>query len=222
MTAVASEKGTYRVSEETRSRLIHAAGELFALRGVAAVTVREIADKADAVPNAVRYHFGDKAGLVAAVEDFALTPWRDGKLQSYCSNDSLYATSDGCRQMVTDAIDIFYAHLMPEGQPMWAAMFLLRAVLTSQWLGKEHEEIAKQSMECFCRIFRKVTGNDDHLSAVCWAMAIISPGMIFSSSTLDYTTMNKSGGINYTFLRRLQATVTRNALLALGLEGIEL
>ena len=67
MTAVASEKGTYRVSEETRSRLIHAAGELFALRGVEAVTVREIADKADAVPNAVRYHFGDKAGLVAAV-----------------------------------------------------------------------------------------------------------------------------------------------------------
>ena len=218
MTAVASEKGTYRVSEETRSRLIHAAGELFALRGVEAVTVREIADKADAVPNAVRYHFGDKAGLVAAVEDFALTPWRDGKLQSYCAeNDSLYATRDGCRQMVADAIDIFYAHLMPEGQPMWAAMFLLRALLTSQWLGKEHEEIAKQSMECFCRIFQKVTGNDDHLSAVCWSMAIISPGMIFSSSTLDYTTMNKSGGVNYTFLRRLQTTVTRNALLALGL-----
>ena len=220
MTAVASEKGTYKVSEETRSRLIHAAGELFALRGVEAVTVREIADKADAVPNAVRYHFGDKAGLVAAVEDFALTPWRDGKLHSYCSsNDSLYATRDGCRQMVTDAIDIFYAHLMPDGQPMWVSMFLLRAVLTSQWLGREHEEIAKQSMECFCRIFRKVTGNDDHLSAVCWSMAIISPGMIFSSSMLDYTTMNKSGGVNYIFLHRLQATVTRNALLSLGLEG---
>ena len=213
------EHNTYKISEATCSRLIHAAGELFALRGVAAVTVREIADKADAVPNAVRYHFGDKAGLVAAVEDFALTPWRGGKLQSYCTeNEGLYATRDGCRQMVTDAIDIFYAHLMPEGQPMWAAMFLLRAVLTSQWLGKEHEEIAKQSMECFCRIFRKVTGNDDHLSAVCWAMAIMSPGMIFSSSMLDYTTMNKSGGVNYTFLRRLQATVTRNALLALGLE----
>ena len=216
---MASEKGTYSVSAETRSRLIHAAGELFALHGVDAVTVREIADKAGAVPNAVRYHFGDKAGLVAAVEDFALTPWRDGKLQNYCSsNDSLYATRDGCRQMVTDAIDILYAHLMPEGQPMWAAMFLFRALLTSQWLGKEHEEIARQSMECFCRIFQKVTGNDDHLSAVCWSMAIMSPGLIASSSTLDYTTMNKSGGINYTYLRRLQATVTHNALLALGLE----
>ena len=218
--AVASKKGTYKVSEETCSRLIHAAGELFALRGVDAVTVREIAAKADAVPNAVRYHFGDKAGLVAAVEDFALTPWRDGKLQNYCNhNDDLYATRDGCRQMIADAIDIFYAHLMPEGQPMWVSMFLLRALLTSQWLGKEHEEIARESMECFCRIFRKVSGNDDHLSAVCWAMTIISPGMIFSSSTLDYTTMSKSGGVNYTFLRRLRATVTRNALLALGLEG---
>ena len=100
------------------------------------------------------------------------------------------------------------------------AMRLLRALLTSQWLGKEHEEIARESMECFCRIFRKVSGNDDHLSAVCWSMAIISPGMIFSSSTLDYTTMSKSGGVNHTFLRRLKTTVTRNALLALGLEGI--
>jgi len=219
VTAVAPAKGTYKVSEETRSRLIHAAGELFALRGVDAVTVREIADKADAVPNAVRYHFGDKAGLVSAVEDFALTPWRDGKLQNYCSrNDGLYATRDGCRQMITDAIDIFYAHLMPDGQPIWVSMFLLRAVLTSQWLGKEHEEISRQNMECFCRIFRKVTGNDDHLSAVCWSMAIMSPGMIFSNSTLDYTTMKKSAGVNYTFLRRLQTTVTRNALLALGLE----
>ena len=218
--AMALEKGTYKVSEETRARLIHAAGELFALRGVDAVTVREIADKADAVPNAVRYHFGDKAGLVAAVEDFALTPWRDGKLQNYCThNDGLYATRDGCRQMITDAIDILYAHLMPDGQPIWVSMFLLRALLTSRWLGKEHEEIARQSMECFCRIFRRVSGNDDHFSAVCWSMAIISPGMIFSSSMLDYTTMNKCGGVNYTFLRRLQATVTRNALLALGLEG---
>ena len=217
--AVASEKGTYRVSKETRARLVHAAGELFALRGVDAVTVREIADKAGEVPNAVRYHFGDKAGLVAAVEDFALTPWRDGKLQSYCTeNEGLYATRDGCRQMVTDAIDILYAHLMPDGQPMWAAMFLFRAVLTSQWLGREHEEIAKQSMECFCGIFSRVSGNDDHLSAVCWSMAIISPGLIFSSSMLDYTTMMKSDGFNHTFLRRLQATVTRNALLAVGLE----
>ncbi len=219
--AMASEKGTYKVSEETRSRLIHAAGELFALRGVDAVTVREIADKADAVPNAVRYHFGDKAGLVAAVEDFALTPWRDGKLQNYCThNDGLYATRDGCRQMITDAIDILYAHLMPDVQPIWVSMFLLRALLTSRWLGREHEEIAKQNMEYFCRIFRRVSGNDDHLSAVCWSMAIISPGMIFSSSMLDYTTMKKSDGFNHTFLRRLQATVTRNALLALGLEGI--
>ena len=213
------EHNTYKISEATCSRLIHAAGELFALRGVEAVTLREIADKAGEVPNAVRYHFGDKAGLVSAVQNFALAPWLDGRLQNYCAdNEALYATRDGCRQMIADAIDIFYDHLMPERQPMWASMFILRAILTSQWLGREHEELATQNMECFCQIFRKVSGNDDHLSAVCWSMAIISPGMIFSSSMLDYTTMKKSNGANHTFLRRLQATVTRNALLSLGLE----
>ncbi len=213
------EHSTYKVSKETRSRLIHAAGELFALRGAEAVTVREITDKAGEVPNAVRYHFGDKAGLVSAVQSFALAPWLDGRLQDYCAdNELLYATRDGCRQMIADAIDIFYSHLMPEGQPIWASMFILRAILTSQWLGREHEEVANQNMECFCRIFQRVTGNDDHLSAVCWSMAIMSPGVVFSNSTLDYTTMKKSNGVNHTFLRRLQMTVTRNALLSLGLE----
>ncbi len=76
-------KGTYKVSEETRSRLIHAAGELFALRGTDAVTVREIAAKADAVPNAVRYHFGDKEGLLEAVRQYALRLWDDGRIERY-------------------------------------------------------------------------------------------------------------------------------------------
>ena len=219
MTAVPPAKGTYKVSEETRSRLIHAAGELFALRGAEAVTVREIAAKADAVPNAVRYHFGDKEGLLEAVRQYALRLWDDGRIERYyLENGSLLATRDGRRQMVTDTIDLYYGILCAKDQPSWVIRLLLRALLSSQWQGKRHEAIARGIIETLCHIYEKVTGNADRMTAVCWAMTIIAPGSLLATSEFDFVNFREGGGIDYAFLRRLQATVTRNALLSLGLE----
>ena len=77
------EHGTYKVSEETKDRLVNAAGELFSFHGTDTVTLREIADRARAVPNAVCYHFGDKEGLVEAVRQYALRMWDDGRIERY-------------------------------------------------------------------------------------------------------------------------------------------
>ena len=51
------------VQEETRRKLIDAAGEVFAQAGYQAATVREICARAGANVAAVNYHFGDKLGL---------------------------------------------------------------------------------------------------------------------------------------------------------------
>ena len=210
---------TYKVSEETRARLVNAAGELFSLRGVEAVTVREIADLAGAVPNAVRYHFGDKEGLVEAVREYALRLWDDGRIERYYQkNESLLATRDGSRQMVADTIDLYYGILCAEGQPRWVIRLLLRALLTSQWQGKRHENIARQIIETFCHIYVKISENADRMTAVCWARTIIAPGSLLATSEFDFVHFREGDSIDYTFLRRLQATVTRNALLSLGLE----
>src|SRR3954463_7032850 len=48
---------------ETRARLLNAAARLFADRGFAKVTVRDICRKARANVAAVNYHFGGKVGL---------------------------------------------------------------------------------------------------------------------------------------------------------------
>ena len=52
---------------ETRARLLNAASRLFAERGYARVTVRDICKKARANVAAVNYHFGGKDGLYRAV-----------------------------------------------------------------------------------------------------------------------------------------------------------
>ena len=45
-------RGNYKVSEETRRRLLFAAGELFACHSPDAVTVRDITARAGTKPNA--------------------------------------------------------------------------------------------------------------------------------------------------------------------------
>lgn len=54
-------------SHDARSRLVLAALRLFAEKGFEAATTREICEAAGANISAIRYYFGDKAGLYRAV-----------------------------------------------------------------------------------------------------------------------------------------------------------
>jgi len=58
-------------SEQTRSRLLAAAREVFSQRGFQGATVREICRRAEANGAAVNYHFGSKDGLLAEALNFA-------------------------------------------------------------------------------------------------------------------------------------------------------
>ena len=71
-TSGASFTGKSSEDRETRARVLYAAARLFAERGYARVTVRDICKKARANVAAVNYHFGGKDGLYPAVMRHAM------------------------------------------------------------------------------------------------------------------------------------------------------
>ncbi|MBQ6352036.1 MAG: TetR/AcrR family transcriptional regulator [Lentisphaeria bacterium] len=211
-------RGNYKVSEATRHRLIEAAGELFACRGVEAVQLREIAERAGTRPSAVNYHFGGKPGLIDAVWEYVLRRWDDRRLGRYCEeNAALFATRDGQRQIVADVINLLYENLYTGDQPLWANLFLLRSVITAQELDRTRRVFGRQYFDVLCRIFRRITGNEDRMTGICWALCVISPGSYLTASATDFLSFAPTDKIDYAFCRRLQAMVTQSALCLAGL-----
>ncbi|MDQ8045190.1 MAG: helix-turn-helix domain-containing protein [Solirubrobacteraceae bacterium] len=64
--------GTPVPDVDGRSRLLAAAYELFAERGVEAVSVRLLAERAQVTAGLVTHHFGSKDGLIEQVDAYAL------------------------------------------------------------------------------------------------------------------------------------------------------
>lgn len=55
-----------------KSRIIHAALKMFSTVGFAATTTRKISAAAEVTPGLITHHFGTKAGLQQAVDDFVV------------------------------------------------------------------------------------------------------------------------------------------------------
>ena len=211
-------RGTYKPSEETKRRLLEAAGELFAQHGVSSVSLREIADRAGVALNAICYHFGGKDGLVAAVWNCALDRWDDRRLEKYVADhEALFADRFGQRRLVVGAIATLYDQFCENLDPLWISVFLQRSFITAQCPERVARVFGVQMKDVFCGIYRRITGDANPYAAVCWALTIISPGSIVTASATDFTTFKAVESIDVALLRRLQETVTRNALASVGL-----
>ncbi|MBP8644723.1 MAG: CerR family C-terminal domain-containing protein [Syntrophobacteraceae bacterium] len=110
-----------RKNDDTKARLIEAAGEVFAQHGFRSATVRDICSRAGVHVGAVNYHFGSKEGLYAAV----LTHTHQSAVKKY-------PPQLGLRQGATPEEKLrafilsFLLRTMDEGFPAWHGKLLAR------------------------------------------------------------------------------------------------
>ncbi len=86
----------------TQDRLLDAAEELFAVQGIAAVSLRQITSEAGANLAAVHYHFGSKRDLVLAVFKRRIEPINAERLRRL---DALQAAADA--PVLEDLLRVF-------------------------------------------------------------------------------------------------------------------
>src|SRR5687768_4924825 len=108
----------------TREALLEAGAEIFARRGFAATTVREICDQAGANVAAINYHFGDKAGLYAEVLAHALKCAR----QKYPPHLGTTKTSTA-ETRLRAFVESFLLRLFDDGRHAWHGKLMSREMV---------------------------------------------------------------------------------------------
>jgi len=117
MPAPASE----RLARETGTRLLEAAGEVFAGRGFRGATIRQICQRAAANVAAIHYHFGDKEGLYAAVLKYCA----DEALKRYPPTLGLVPQATAEEQLRA-FVRSFLFRIADKGRPAWHGKLMAR------------------------------------------------------------------------------------------------
>ena len=109
--------------ENTKTRLIRAAGEVFARDGFRSATVREICRRAGAHLGAINYHFRDKEGLYAAVIDYS----HRSAVATYPADAGLPDNASP-QERLRCFIRAFLSRLLDEGIPAWHGQLMAREI----------------------------------------------------------------------------------------------
>jgi AcrR family transcriptional regulator len=105
---------------ETRARLLESAAQLFATRGLARVTVRDICRAARANVAAVNYHFGGKAGLYEQVLRSAIAVMQETTAEAMRAGEGRHP-----REQLTAYVAVFLRRVF-ERRDNWIHQMMMR------------------------------------------------------------------------------------------------
>lgn len=112
---------SHETSPDTRTRLLEAAGEVFADVGFHHATVREICGRAGANIAAVHYHFGDKEAIYRAVLEYTARQ----ALEQFPIGGGVPADAP-VEERLGAFIRNYLERLLNEGRPAWFGRLLAR------------------------------------------------------------------------------------------------
>jgi AcrR family transcriptional regulator len=139
----------------TQSRILEAAGEIFADAGFRKATVREICKRAGVNLAAVCYHFGDKEGLYFEV----LKYWHDVSTGKY-PLDSAIDRDLPPEERLRNFIRLFLLRILDEGKPAWFEKLIAKEMMEpTAAFDRLLDEVVRPFYRVLESIIKDVTGN---------------------------------------------------------------
>ena len=211
---------SYSSSQKTINSLIMAAGELFAERGIEAVTTRAIAQKSKENIGNIHYHFGSKEGLLDAVLEFACSRWNNDPFGKFLKeNRNLFKTSEGQIKLVSGLIDIFFEIVFSNEKPLWCGTLIFQILQRNlEVSSKILKKIIVPNTNAFLFAYKSITGDSNFENAYCWYLNIVSSAVLCSTNQNTMEKIHPEGILSGEFIPGLKKAVTINALKSLGLK----
>lgn len=130
--------------DDTRVRLLEAAGEVFAEKGFQAATVREICRRAAANVAAVNYYFGDKQRLYEEVMRYAHRSFTERGIPQW-------PPGTPPEEKLRGFIELMLADMEYEGSPTWRRRLMMREMA-------ERTEACLSAMHAFIQPRKEALG----------------------------------------------------------------
>jgi AcrR family transcriptional regulator len=154
--------------EETRNRVIQAAGEVFAEIGFERATVREICARAEANIAAVNYHFGDKVGLYSEVLKEAV---RKNQQDVIADVQDIADPEQALRSFVGSML----SKMCKAERPHWHVRAMMHEMAQpTPALNEVVQHVIRPNSRVFCAIVGKLLNRppDDEVTRLCAASII--------------------------------------------------
>ena len=120
-----------------RARIRDAAIDLFAERGIAAATIRDIAQAAGVSSGLVRHHFGSKEGLRQACDDFAMD--ESARIRSQIFDGESFGDAGLLAAVYPEAMQLqrYLVRSTLDSPAATSAMFARMVQLGEEWLDSQ-------------------------------------------------------------------------------------
>lgn len=136
----------------TRTRLLNAAARLFAERGFAKVTVRDICPRAHANVAAVNYHFGGKTGLYREVLQAAIAV-----MQSTTAAAREAGENQSPEEQLRAYVHVFLQRAVGTGQDTWIHQLMMRELSDpTPALDVVIDQVIRPRMAYLCTVVAKL------------------------------------------------------------------
>jgi len=211
--------GEYAKSEETRMKLINAAGEIIATGGLSALTIRGVAHRAGENVSSIHYHFGNKEGLLIATVTYAMSEWMKYDWREFVEQRlGLFGYDTGKARVIRELVDILFELSFSSNKPQWCSrMQYLTIMHSNQTADIIFSSVLDPNFSMFIEIFHNINPGCTDDEARLWAVHFMSP--FVQLVVLEESVLRLLGRDSYSkkFLETYKDYILRSTLHILGL-----